>query len=206
MGYPDLVEFVQRASGHPGRIAILAGSFNPPTIAHMELLRAGGAESDETICVLPTEFPHKDYSGATLALRLEMLRVAIVTLDVRCSIATSNKGLFIDIARECRSLFGPSAAISLLCGMDAAERILTWNYERAEVVEEMLDEFELLVGPRGSVYHPPAHLVRRIRPLPIGGHFHAVSSTEVRQRIRRGEPWQHLVPTPILELVSEIYS
>jgi nicotinic acid mononucleotide adenylyltransferase len=33
-----------------------------------------------------------------------------------------------------------------------------------------------------------------------------VSSTEVRERIARGEPWEHLVPEKIRARVREIYS
>jgi nicotinate (nicotinamide) nucleotide adenylyltransferase len=195
-----VVEFVQRVGGHPARVGILAGSFNPPTIAHFELLRAASAEVDETVCVLPTAFPHKDYSGATMEQRLSMLR------QLPCSIATTQQGLLIDIARECRAFYGASTAVSLLCGADAAERILNWDYGRAGVVEELLKEFELLVAPRGSVYQPAPGHIHRIRPLQIEGGFHEVSSTEVRTRIRRGEAWEHLVPEPIVELVREIYS
>jgi nicotinate-nucleotide adenylyltransferase len=200
------VEFVQRAAGAPARVGILAGSFNPPTIAHFELLRAAREAVDHTICVLPTAFPHKHYFGATLEQRLRMLHLAASSLELPCSIATTGQGLFIDIARECRSDFGPETEIALLCGADAAERILTWDYGRDGVVEEMLAEFELLIAPRGSVYQPPAGLVHRIRPLSIEGHYQQVSSTEVRDRIQRGERWEHLVPAPIVELVREIYS
>jgi nicotinate (nicotinamide) nucleotide adenylyltransferase len=187
-------------------VGVLAGSFNPPTIAHFELLRAAQAEVDQTICVLPTAFPHKDYSGATLRQRLEMLRLAASSLELPCSVATTEQGLFIDIARECRSAFGSPTEISLLCGADAAERILTWDYGRAGVVEEMLAEFQLLVAPRGRIYAPAPELSHRILPLRIEGHYHEVSSTEVRERIRHGEAWEHLVPAPICELVREIYS
>ncbi len=33
-----------------------------------------------------------------------------------------------------------------------------------------------------------------------------VSSTEVRERIRRGEAWEHLTPQEIVERIREIYS
>lgn len=200
------MEFVQRSQGRPGRAGILAGSFNPPTIAHFALLRAGANLVDETVCVVPKAFPHKDYTGATLEQRLRMLRCAAAGLGLPCSIATSELGLFIDIVREFREHAGASTHISLLCGADAADRILGWDYGRAGFVEEMLEEFDMLVAPRGSVYQPPPELVQRVHPLPIGGNYHAVSSTEVRERVRRGDLWEHLVPPTIVEMVREIYS
>ncbi len=200
------MEFVQRREGLAKRVGILGGSFNPPTIAHFEVLRAAGAVVDQIVCVVPKAFPHKDYSGATLEQRLQMLRSASSRLERSCAIAVSDRGLFLDIARECREHFGPDTQFSLLCGADAAERILGWDYGRPGVVEEMLAEFDLLVAPRGSVYQPPPQLAHRIRALDIHGHYHEVSSTEVRERIRRGEQWQHLVPPEIIEMVREIYS
>ena len=94
-----------------------------------------------------------------------------------------------------------------MCGRDAAERILTWDYGRPGVVEEMLGEFELLVAPRGG-HFAPAGSVSGSHSCVAGeepGH-EEVSSTEVRERIARGEAWEHLVPEGIRERVREIYS
>jgi len=126
-------------------------------------------------------------------------------LSVPHSIATSDQGLFIDIARECRTHYDPDTRIYVICGRDAAERILAWDYGRPGVVQEMLDEFELLVAPRGGRFQPPPEFERRIHALNIRGEHDAVSSSEVRERIARGERWEHLVPEGIRELVRELY-
>ena len=118
----------------------------------------------------------------------------------------AGQGLFIDIARECREHYGTEVQLSFICGRDAAERILHWDYGRPGVVEEMLGEFELLVAPRGGHFSPPAEYRHRIHALQVQGGHEEVSSTEVRERIARGEPWEHLVPEKIRERVREIYS
>lgn len=188
----------------PQRLGILPGSFNPPTLAHRELVYAAGFHVDEVLCVLPRVFPHKEYFGATLEERLKLLaQSAMVTPH---SIAVSERGLFIDIARECRDHYGPSTKLSFLCGTDAAERILGWDYGRPGVVDEMLSEFELLVAARGRVFEAPPQYQGRIKPLHLGDNWHDVSSTEVRQRIATRQPWEHLVPPEIIERVREIYS
>jgi nicotinate-nucleotide adenylyltransferase len=198
------VEFHRRSRSKPHKIGILAGSFNPPTIAHLELANAAGFQVDEVLCVVPRALPHKDYFGATVEQRVEMLLQA--GLAVPHSIASSDRGLFIDIARECRTDYDSNARLYLICGRDAAERILTWDYGRPGVVEEMLNEFELLVAPRGGGFQAPAEFERRIHALGMrGGHDH-VSSSEVRERIARREPWEHLVPEAIVGLVKKIYS
>jgi nicotinate-nucleotide adenylyltransferase len=188
----------------PHKVGILAGSFNPPTIAHIELAQAASACVDLIVCVVPQVFPHKEYSGATLEQRVEMLQAA--GLAIPHAIASTRQGLFIDIARECRDHYGTEARLSFICGRDAAERILNWDYGRTGVVEEMLAEFELLVAPRGGHFSPPVEYRHRIHALNIGSGHEEVSSTEVRERIARGEPWEHLVPENIREQVREIYS
>jgi nicotinate (nicotinamide) nucleotide adenylyltransferase len=182
----------------------LAGSFNPPTIAHLALAQAASGKVDALICVVPRAFPHKDYSGATLEQRIEMLESA--GLEIPYAIAVTGQGLFVDIGRECRRHYGPEARLAFVCGRDAAERILTWDYGRPGVVEEMLREFELLVAPRGGHFAPPAEYRDRIHALQVGPGHEEVSSTEVRERIARGEAWEHLVPESIRERVREIYS
>jgi nicotinate-nucleotide adenylyltransferase len=189
----------------PGRLGVLAGSFNPPTTAHMQLIEAAlGSQVDEVLCVLPRAFPHKEYFGATLEQRLELLQLASID-GLPYSVATSEAGLFLDIARECREHYG-GVELSFICGRDAAERVLSWDYGRPGTVEQMLSEFELLVAARQGDFEPPALHRDRIRKLYVRGGYDAVSSTEVRERIARGQPWEHLVPEAIADRVRAIYS
>lgn len=198
------MKFHWRSTARPRTLGVLAGSLNPPTIAHEELVYAAGFHVDDVLCVVPAVFPHKEYFGATLDQRLELLVAA--RLMPPCSFATSENGLFIDIARECREHYGPGTQLYFVCGRDAAERILTWDYGRPGVVEEMLREFQLLVAARAGEFQPPAEFQHRIHPLALRGGHDRVSSTDVRERIVRGEPWEHLVPELIVDQVREIYS
>jgi nicotinate-nucleotide adenylyltransferase len=198
------LEFHRQSAVNPHKVGILAGSFNPPTIAHLELAQAASACVDLIVCVVPRVFPHKEYSGATLEQRVEMLDAA--GLAIPHAIASTSQGLFIDIARDCRQHYGTEARLSFICGRDAAERILNWDYGRAGVVEEMLREFELMVAPRGGHFSAPPEHCHRIHALQVRSGHEEVSSTEVRERIARGEPWEHLVPEKIRKRVREIYS
>ena len=197
------MEFYLKKLRKPRRLGVLAGTFNPPTRAHLELVHGAGFHVDEILCVVPRSFPHKEYFGATLAERLEMLG-SIEELDY--SIAISDSGLFVDIANECREHYGAGVQLYFVCGRDAAERVVGWNYGRPGVAEEMLKEFELLVAARQGEFAPPAQFRDRIHRLEVPGRYDALSSTEVRERIVRGEPWEHLVPARIVERVRAIYS
>jgi len=198
------MEFFRRAAGTPGKLGILAGTFNPPTRAHLALARAGLRVVDEVLFVLPREFPHKSYEGARFADRLRMLGAALES-EPRCSIGASERGLFIDIARECRPVYGPATELYFLCGRDAAERVIRWDYGRPGAIREQLGEYQLLVARRGGQYEPPPELRGRIHPLPLEAGCDEVSATEVRERIRAGQPWEHLVPERVVALVRRVY-
>jgi len=184
---------------------VLPGTFNPPTRAHFALANAALREVDELLLVLPRSFPHKSYKGIDFAQRLRLLEAAAGTAP-RISIAATDQGLFLDIYRECRQAYGPGVRLSFVCGRDAAERILTWDYGQPSAVHDMLNAFDLLVAARRGRFDPPAEFEGQIRALLLPESVEDVSATEVRTRIARGEPWEHLVPAEIVPLVSEIYA
>jgi nicotinic acid mononucleotide adenylyltransferase len=69
----------------------------------------------------------------------------------------------------------------------------------------MLDTFGLLVARRQGEYTSPSEFVHRIVTLPFES-YDEDSSTEVRERVARGESWRELVPAAIAEQVGRIYS
>jgi nicotinate-nucleotide adenylyltransferase len=180
------------------RIGVLAGAFNPVTRAHLALAEAAAKVVDEVICVVPRAYPHKHFHGAGLEERIDMLKLA--GGSYRVEIAAG--GLFVDIARELQT---PDAEISFVCGRDAAQRVIEWDYGETGAIEKILAEFSILVAERGGTYEAPAHLRHRVRRLELGADFSDVSSSEVRRRIAAGEPWEHLVPEAIVDRVRNIY-
>ncbi|HSQ05143.1 MAG TPA: hypothetical protein VLN59_13955, partial [Burkholderiales bacterium] len=154
-------------------------------MAHLALAHAALRHVDEVVFVLPRVFPHKNYRGATFDDRIELLLLA--TADSPAfSVAASDGGLFLEIARECRNTYSAGTQLSFLCGRDAAERIVNWDYGRPGAAAEMLREFELLVAARDGAYDAPAGHATAVRAIEVAG-YDAVSATEVRDRIARGE-------------------
>lgn len=182
------------------RIGVLAGAFNPVTRAHLALAEAAAGVVDEVVCVVPRAYPHKEFHGASLEDRLEMLRRASGPYTT----AVSDGGLFAEIARELQ-MAHPQAEIFFICGRDAAERVVNWNYGESGAAERMLEEFQLLVAERDGRYSPPEHLKHRVEHLTLPSSYDDISSSEVRRRIESGEPWEHLVPDSIVDLVREVY-
>jgi nicotinate-nucleotide adenylyltransferase len=198
------LEFFRRAAGKPRTLGVLPAGFNPPTRAHLALASAALGIVDEVLFVLPREFPHKTFESASFAQRMEML-LAATGGDSRHSVGSSEGGLFVEIARECRDAYGDETALVFICGRDAAERILNWDYGQPDAFERMLQDFEMLVAPRAGDFRPPDEMRGRIRSLSVDGGLSAISATEVRERVRRGQPWEHMVPVEIISMVGKIY-
>jgi nicotinate-nucleotide adenylyltransferase len=198
------MDIVRRAAEPRSRVAVLCGAFNPPTRAHLALAEAAAPRAGEVLFVLPRRLPHKDFSGASFADRLEML-VAATEGDPRFGVGVSDGGLLWEIARECRADCGVRD-VSFVLGRDAAERVLGWRDPRLPPIEEQLREFELMVAARGGEFAAPEHLAGRIQRLAIPGEFDAQSATEVRRRAAAGESWETLVPEPVVEMVRRVYA
>ena len=198
------MDFFRRADGRPSRLGILPGTFNPLTIAHMQLALAALPLVDEVVLVLPRLLPHKPYVGATFEQRVEMLQAAVAG-DPSISIASVDRGLFWEIAEDCRAAYGDQTRLTFLCGRDAAERIAGWDYGHPDAFAGMLKTFDLLVAARSGEYQPPPQYSHGIRPLILPGEFDHVSASEVRHRISQGEAWEHLVPRGIRDQVRRIY-
>jgi nicotinate-nucleotide adenylyltransferase len=205
------------------RIGVIAGAFNPVTRAHVALAEAARVHVDELVFAIPREFPHKEFSGASLDHRIEMLRrvcehSAFGHPLCEARVEITDGGLFIDIAREVRRS-RPDSEIFIVCGRDAAERMVAWNYDEPRgrpnvsggrsndsgALERIFQEMHLLVADRQGAYHPPDHLRTHIHSLALPPHFDDISSSEIRRRMAAGEPWEHFVPETIVDLVRKIY-
>jgi nicotinic acid mononucleotide adenylyltransferase len=199
------MEFFHRAPGAPARLGILPGAFNPVTTAHLALAEAGLAWVDEVLFALPRELPHKEFTGASFAQRIGMLLPALAGKPA-FSLASPEGGLLVEIAAECRREYGAGVRLWFLCGRDAAERIVGWDYGQAGAFAGMLRDFGLLVAGRGGGYAPPAEFREAIHPLELPGEYGDVSATAVRQTIARGERGDLMVPEAAREMARRIYS
>lgn len=182
------------------RVGLLPGAFNPPTEAHVALLRAAAATLDAVAFVVPRAYPHKAIEGADLAQRIAMLS----RLDFAVLIA--EQGLFIDMAREFRRDV-LAAEVRFVCGKDAAERITGWDYGEGPGIGAQLEEYGLLVASRQGEYRPPEALAHRIESLAMPTGYDELSSTMARELLGKGhEQWRRVVPAAIADLAESIYA
>lgn len=197
------MEFLWAGTARMETVALLPGAWNPPTLAHLAMAQAALAWADLSVLVLPRSFPHKKKEeGAPLGQRAQWLE-NVARRRPGCAAAWTDGGLFIEMAREARQL--GARRVFLVCGRDAAERIVGWDYGAGDSIQKQLEEYELLVAPRRGDYTPPPELAARIHSLPLGDGWHDVSSSEVRARLCSGLEWASLVPAEILESVRAAY-
>ena len=198
------MDLVRRGALVSCRVALLPAAWNPPTRAHLALAQAALRHADEVLLTLPRALPHKRFDHAGFELRMDWLR-RIAASRPGWGVAAADGGLFLDLARAARAADANIEQVSIVCGADAAERFLNWRYESGPGATEQLREFSLLVAPRKEPFHVPRGLHESIRLLEIDGELQRISSTEIRRRIRTGEPWEHLTPEEIGEEARGVY-
>ena len=195
-----MLRFFKGSPLRHGRVGILPGAFNPVTNAHIALAEASIEQHrlDQIVFLLPEVFPHKAYAGASFEERLTLLQAALSD-EPRWAIASSERGLFVEIAEAVREDYGPGVDIYLICGRDAAERIVNWDYGDGPDFAKQLRQFQMLVGSRGQGYDVPARYQELIHRVELPLWLSEVSATAVRQAVIRNEAWEQLVPAAVAD-------
>lgn len=198
-----MAEYVIGSPNGRRRIGILPSAFNPPTIAHLALASAAEqqAQLDQVVFALPRTLPHKSFVGASLEQRTQMLQ-AVVDGDNSRAVAVTRGGLFIEIAREFKEAAENDAEVFLICGRDAAERIVNWDYGSGPSFEQQLEEFALIVGNRAGSFAAQAHHSTRTIPVALPLEMDHVSSETLRARRQDNEDWQHLTDPGVARLIE----
>ena len=210
---PRFEVFVPAQTGPPasnGRLGVLGGAYNPITRAHLLLARYSREQCklDEIIFVLPRILPNKPLVGASVELRLAMMRLAISGIPY-IALGVCSHGIFLDICTALQQIYPQKSEIFFITGRDAAERIISWPYDNpAAALARMFASFQLLVFERvGKLQLPENPLVQkylnRIHTLEVEKNLDRVSSTEVRRRVSEGRSIGELVPTEVSVFIQK---
>ncbi len=200
------------------RLAVLSGSFNPPTRAHLHLAQTAiSAGIAERLLFLVTKqtIDKERMIGAPYAERLLMLSL-IVDTDSRFSLLLANRGLYVEQAEAIRALLDP-AELLFVVGFDKVVQIFDPRYyhDREAALQRLFSLAKLVVAPRAPA--GPAGLTALLERPENAPYRHAVfplqggtldpadaqiSATQVRERLARGEPIDGLVPDVILPVLT----
>lgn len=183
------------------RLAIFGGSFDPPHVGH--LLAAHDAcarlSLDRLVFVPAGKQPLKpDAAGATGPQRLAMVQAMTAGEPAFAvsSVEVDRPGLSftVDTVRHFSSEF-PGAERFLLLGADVLSSFSQWR-EPAEVVR--LAQPVVLV--RGETDIPASLAGAPLTRLPT--RRVDVSSTEIRERVRRGQSIRGFVPDGVADVIA----
>ncbi len=159
---------------------------------------------DQVAHVLPDALPHKRIGRPSAEERLRWLSQLAEARADRV-VASCPTGLVIDVVQAFREALDPRCEIFVITGRDAAERCVTWDYGGGQPFSEQIKHYKLLVASRRGAYAVAPELANRILPFKIAAQFDTTSSSGVRQAIRSGTPWHHMVPPEIRDAVGTAY-
>lgn len=208
----------------PSRLQVLfGGTFDPVHNGHVGVARQARDTLRAEIRLMPAaDPPHKSGTHASADQRADMLRLALageraLHVDLR-ELHREGPSYTVDTLRALRDEVGPDAPWAILIGADSFRTLDSWDrwrelFELAHVVVarrpgSALDTalpLALAEVVRDRVVDDP----RRLHQSGSGAicfldqPLFAESATEVRQRIRAGEPWQHLVAPAVAAYILE---
>jgi nicotinate-nucleotide adenylyltransferase len=169
-------------------LGILGGAFDPPHVGHVALADAAERELglDEVVVVVVADPGHKDVHTAA-ETRLELTRAAFPERRVELD----DHARTVDMLRE-----GRWDDPLLVIGAD--EYLDFTNWKEPETVLELA---RLGVAARSGFALPerPADRVLQFDFDPV-----PVSSSEIRERVARGEPIDGLVPPAVAEAIARL--
>ena len=169
---------------------ILGGRFDPPQVGHVALAKAALEQLPiDRLLVLVAGAPgHR----GVVAPAEERLRLARLAFDFADEVALDGHAFTVDTVRD-----GRFDDAIFIVGADEGVAFPTWKEP-----DEVLRHVRLAVGTRSGF--PPPDLARyRDRVLSFELASPPVSSTEVRERIARGEPLDGLVPPVVAHAIEE---
>jgi nicotinate-nucleotide adenylyltransferase len=186
------------------RIGIMGGTFDP--IHHGHLVAASEVADrfglDEVVFV-PTGQPWQKADEQVSPAEDRYLMTVIATASnprfqvSRVDIDRGGPTYTIDTLRDLHAEYGPKVQLFFITGADALEKILSWKdldqtFELAHFIGVTRPGFEL------SAEHVPADTVSLVQVPAM-----AISSTDCRDRVARGEPVWYLVPDGVVQYIAK---
>ena len=196
------------------------GTFDPIHAGHLAVARAAREAVGADVAFLPAaDPPHRAAPGASAAQRAHMVDLAIAgepgfSVDRR-ELQRAGPSWTVDTLRELRAERGPDAPLAWLVGADAFRGLPSWHdwpalFALAHFVVAVrpghaLDALPPALaeactgrwgGPADLAGQPAGRLLRLDMPL------HPASATELRRRLRAGEPHGGWLSAPVAAFIG----
>ena len=189
------------------KIALFGGTFNPVHNGHINLLKS----IDEKFCfdeilLIPSHIPpHKQAKNlAPGKMRMKMLALAFEDMEKAgvCDIELTQKGksYTVDTVKKLKRIF-PNAELYFIIGSD-----MLFTFDKWKNWREILKYTNILASSRNKgeteLLVKKAEELDENRITVVESEPFPVSSTEVRNMIKKGKDVSHLVPEKILRYIN----
>ncbi len=203
-------------SGRTGRLGIFPASFNPPTMAHLALVRETRRQTnlDEILILLDIQAMDKAPVQAEFEDRLAMLK-KVFGRDPEVSIGIANQGLFLQKLKPIRKYYPFPISISFIVGFDTILRVIDKKYyrNRKQSLDELFKKCRFLVANRDPYHQGALEILLRKRELKgygkrisfitLPSEYSSLSSSVVRGKVKKGESVDRLVPSSVHRHIKE---
>ncbi len=185
------------------KIGILGGTFDPIHIGHLVLAEQVREKFQlERVIFIPSASPpHKTEQELSLADdRFEMTKLALEgnPFFFVSDIELKREGLSytVETLRELKELY-KNSEIYFLTGSDVLNEITTWKDP-----EEIYKLAKIVIGvrPEFDKFDPENHFAKKSIIVNITGID--ISSTQIREKVKRGETIKYLVPPKVEEYIK----
>lgn len=193
----------------------LSASFNPLTMAHVRLAQEASRAfpAEEILLLLARANVDKPVEGFSLERRLSLL-VRFAESHPAYSVAACSHGRFVDKVEAIRPHYPRRTRLAFIVGFDTLVRLFDAKYyaDPGDALSSLFSVSEFIAANRPP--DPPdavasflarpdvAPYARRIQAIQLPAEIAAMSATQVRTRLARGEPVADLVPPEIHPLLS----
>ena len=183
------------------RLGIMGGTFDPIHYGHLVTAEAARTRFrlDQVVFVPSGRPPHKADGTTDAGDRLVMTQMAIVTNPgfSLSDIEARREGYSysIDTVREFFDIYGPELELFFITGADAILSIPTWKD-----AGDLLHMCTFIAASRpgfdlAELNKLPLAWLERIRLFEIPAL--AISSTDIRRRVKQGDSIKYLLPEPV---------
>ncbi len=183
------------------RVGMLGGTFNPIHMGHLVLAEECRRRFQlDKVVFIPAHIPpHKEVEcGVSAAGRLSMVRLALESED-NCEVSTyevdkKEVSYSIDTVKHFKEKYGQGAELFFLTGSDWAEDLATWKN-----IDEILDLITFVIASRPGGSEEKSPYEDKITRITIPALD--ISSSNIRDRIKKREPVETLVPGSVAQYI-----
>jgi len=204
-----------------GKIIVFPGSFNPPTTAHLALLKQAWQFARvhgpmHVYAAISTHITDKENVQRPLLVDRIILLETVLRHHLRhTGIMLFNRGLYVEQAEAVHTSFPQVTRLYFLIGYDKIVQILDPHYykDRDAALRELFAQAELLVAPRGEagaaelaqLLDKPENrqFASHIHVLPLNATYREISSTRIREN---PEAYEQEVPPEVRRFIRETHA